>query len=176
MPVSKKKVPQSRTGKSAKYKKNAFKFKWWMALILVLIVGGVGFIVFRQSFAGVPCSQAQRGQLCDNGPVPIKILENTNSYQCGIAQAKGPGDYRCGVFNGGQFNSAFRYEVGANNDDTTAIYKMKNSFNNTCGRISYQNPLNDLKNRRNTDYLSPNKVYYESKDAYLNAWWTSVGC
>ena len=47
---STKNISKSRV--SNKSKKTGFKVKWWMALILVLIVGGVGVAVLRYSQAG----------------------------------------------------------------------------------------------------------------------------
>lgn len=40
---------KSRVNKS---NKNAFQFKWWMALVLVVVVGGVGLVILRFSQAG----------------------------------------------------------------------------------------------------------------------------
>lgn len=43
--------PRSRVAKSSLSKKGKFHFRWWMALILVLVVGGIGLLILRFSNA-----------------------------------------------------------------------------------------------------------------------------
>lgn len=188
----------SKTRVSKGAKKKGFQFRWWMALILVVIVGGVGVLVYRASFAGLPCSQAQEGQICDAGPIRLKILANVNSGQCVwthqgnsilrpnrphnelgftsyLGQAQYPGDYRCGEFNNGQFKSPF-VPTYPNDQNSQMIYKMYNNFNTTCGRISRNNPFDYFKNRTNPNYMSPENIFAGSTYSDQNVWWTSVGC
>src|SRR5437016_5138581 len=48
---------QAHTASTGLAKKKGFKFKWWMAVILIVIVGGVGLLVLRFSRADTPPSE-----------------------------------------------------------------------------------------------------------------------
>lgn len=44
-------MAKSKTSRAGLAKKQSFKFRWWMALVLVLVVGGAGLIILNFSHA-----------------------------------------------------------------------------------------------------------------------------
>ena len=143
---------------STKSKKGGFKFHWWMGLILVVIIGGVGILVYRASFAGRECSTTPRGAICGGGPVQFRISNvrfnpNAPSGETHLSMT-------------GHFPNNFNSNVYAyipyqnwnfNQDDT--IYRLGYSnvqnVNSDCGRISEYNPLT-FKSGRNVNFYISN--------------------
>lgn len=182
---TKSKPTNSRSRVSAKSKKRGFQFKWWMALLLVLIVGGVGIVVYRASFAGLQCSQAPTGAICDNGPVPITVKSRANTPDCRVSTGPSAGGQLApanGPLNSPQFcvqfssfNSPFG-PTGGNQYDPQTIYKMSNNFNTSCGRISKQSPFGAFKRRQDAGFVSPGELFQLTGFSNQALWWTSVGC
>lgn len=55
-------MPKTKTAKSRAYKsKKSFRFKWWMALILIVIIGGIGLVILR--FSEASTSVAPKGPI-----------------------------------------------------------------------------------------------------------------
>ncbi len=171
MPAAKKKAPKSRTSKSAKSKKSSFKFHWWMGLILVVIIGGVGILVYRASFAGRECSTTPRGAICGGGPVQFRIsnLQYNPNAPAGITtlsmDGHFPNNFNTGVYSlrrGEFYQDDAIYRLG---------YAGNGNVNTDCGRISEYNPLT-FKSGRNVNFYSPNELRY----GVSYAWWTPVGC
>lgn len=52
MPTNRK--PKSRVAKAGINKKSKFHFRWWMGVLLVLVVAGIGLVVLRFSHAAAP--------------------------------------------------------------------------------------------------------------------------
>ncbi len=51
--------PKSRVSKKNSTQLTQFKFRWWMGLILVLVVAVIGIVVFRYSHAGAGNSEGE---------------------------------------------------------------------------------------------------------------------
>lgn len=161
MPAKKSTKPKSRV--SAKSKKNGFKFKWWMALILVVVVGGVGILVYRASFAYRDCGSTPTGAICGGGPVQFRIsnVQLINNNQSVSMTGHFPNN----------FNPQVYYYKGYSRDQDDAIYKMNSKENTECGRISEYSPFS-YKSGRNVNFYSPNELRY----GISYVWWTPVGC
>lgn len=156
MPSQKSTKPKSRV--SSRSKKGGFKFRWWMALLLVLIVGGVGFTVFRQSFAAKNCARTARGAVCGDGPSLASVGYDSDS----TLDIKIQRPYREGFVT---LHSGTKTQ-------SDAIFRF-HGVNTECGRISARNPF---EYKRSPEYMSFRRL---SGAIGLNSywvWWTPVGC
>ncbi len=154
MPAKKStKSTKSKSRVSAKSKNGGFKFKWWMALL----------IVFRQSFAYRECSATPTGAICGAGPVRITI-SNVNLVD---------GNRAVAMF--GHFPNNFNPIISSKNynelDKNDAIYQLSSIENRDCGRLSMNNPLSS-KGGSNVNFYSPNEL----RNGISIAWWTPAGC
>lgn len=156
---------KSRT--STKSKKGGFKFKWWMGLIVVVVVGGVGFFVYRSSFAYRECRNTPTGAICGGGPVYFRIsnLQYNPNAAPGISKLSMTGHFP------NNFNPRV-YATLYTMDQDDAIYRLGGqNQNNDCGRISQNSPFS-YKSGNNVNFYSPNELRY----GISYAWWTPVGC
>jgi len=167
VPAAKKKALKSRTSKTAKSKKSAFKFKWWMALLLVLIVGGVGFIVFRQSYAYRDCRTTPRGAICGGGPVQFRISDLQYRPGTPAADITFYGHFP-NNFNPGVSEVCVPYQCDQSGN---SIFQLSSRENTECGKISRNNPFG-YKSGQNVGFYTGNDLRY----GISYAWWTPVGC
>ncbi len=79
---------QSRTRvKSFKGKRTTFKFRWWMAIVLIVIIAGTGIAILRLSQAGTGTHYLQNDFGGHNyGPAVMKDLTGEHYFWCGVNQ------------------------------------------------------------------------------------------
>lgn len=122
--ATKKKTTKSNVSKSAK--KQSFKFRWWMAVILVMFVAVVGIIVLSFTYAanwtGTRYSQSVNRKTTGFGNVCLSTdssgtwCNNGSTFTGGNLKVWRREDGRCATINLNSWNGNVRFKSGTSND------------------------------------------------------------
>jgi hypothetical protein len=162
-----KKTTKSRVSKTAKNKKGGFKFRWWMAVILVMIVAVVGIVVVRFSHA---MGQYGYGPSF-SGQQPILVFDVTSNW----CEANG----NCiGAINGGFFgNYGFRPQIRRVNHATSGAYiwQFQSGGNANCGVLS-KSATNSKFGKVPTEVIGTGPGMQSFFTRLDHAFWTGTTC
>jgi hypothetical protein len=111
------KKPKSNLSKSAK--KSSFKFRWWYAVIAVLVVAVVGIAVIRLSRAG---TAANTYYAANGGIKPIANTPSTITYDTAVASNVILSNISGNSTAFYQFSSPIAYQPGVGNKIQSCVY------------------------------------------------------